>query len=105
MCPKDSTTNNTNELSGQYILQNISCFCSFENYAFSVYQLWFFPNKNLIVSKGNGYDGVYISSPNEPEIYNLINGILTLADSNKEYVVNFNNDEVTPLLMTLFSRR
>lgn len=95
MCQKNSTTNNTNELSGQYILQNVSCLCSFENYDFSVYQLWFFPNKNLIVSKGNGYDGVYISSPNEPEIYNLINGILTLADSNKEYVISFNNNEVT----------
>ena len=72
MCQKDNTTNNTDELSGQYILQNVSCFCSFEDYDFSINQLWFFPNKTLIVSKGNESDGVYISSPNEPEKYNLI---------------------------------
>ena len=95
MCQKDNAANNTDELSGQYILQNVSCLCSFEDYDFSVYQLWFFTNKNLIVSKGSGYDGVYISSPNEPEEYNLIDGVLTLTNSNKKYVVNLNNDDVT----------
>ena len=65
MCQKDNTTNNTDELNGQYILQNVRCFWSFKDYDFSVYQLWFFPNKNLIVSKGSGYDGVYLSSLNE----------------------------------------
>jgi len=95
MCQEDNTTNNRDKLSGQYILQKVSCFCFFEDYDFSVYQLWFFPSKNLIVSKGNEYGGVYISSPNEPEEYNLIDGVLTLTDSNKEYVVNFTNDEVT----------
>ena len=95
MCQKDNTTNNTDELNGQYILQNVSCFCSFKDYDFSVYQLWFFPNKNLIVSKGSGYDGVYLSSLNEPEEYNLIDGVLTLTDSNKKYVVNLNSGDVT----------
>ena len=46
-------------------------------------------SKNLIISKLNEYDGVYISTPNKPEEYNLIDGVLTLTDSNKEYVVNF----------------
>ena len=95
MCQKDNTTNNTDELSGQYILQNVSCFCFFEDYNFSVNQLWFFPSKNLIISKGNEYDGVYISTPNKPEEYNLTDGVLTLRNSNKEYVINFTNDEVT----------
>lgn len=95
MCQKDNTTNNTDELSGQYVLQNVSCECFFEDYDFSVNQLWFFPSKNLIVSKGNNYDFVYISSPNKPEEYMLIDGVLTLTDSNKEYVVNFNDNEVT----------
>jgi hypothetical protein len=91
---KDSKTKNSDELSGQYILQNVSCECLFEDYDFSVNQLWVFPSKNLIISKGNEYDGVYISSPNKPEEYNLIDGVLTLTDSNKEYVVNFNDAEV-----------
>ena len=94
-CQRDNTTNNSDELRGQYILQNVNCECFFENYDFSVNQLWVFPSKNLIVSKGNQYDGVYISSPNNPEEYIQIDGVLTLTDSNKEYVVNFNDDEVT----------
>ena len=94
MSQKHSITKNSDKLSGQYILQNVSCECFFEDYNFSVNQLWVFPSKNLIVSKGNEYDGVYISSPNKPEEYNLIDGVLTLTDSNKEYVVNFNDDEV-----------
>ena len=94
MCQKDAITKSSDELSGQYILQNVSCFCFFEDYDFSNNQMWVFPSKNLIVSKGNVYDGVYISPPNEPEQYNIINGVLTLADSNKEYVVSFNDDEV-----------
>ena len=94
MCQKDNTTNNTGELSGQYILQNVSCFCFFENYDFSVNQLWVFPNKNLLVTKGNEYDGVHISIPNEPSEYYLIDDVLTLTQSNRDYIVNFNNDEV-----------
>jgi len=95
MCQNDSIEKTADELNGQYILQNVVCECFFEDYDFSNNQLWVFPSKNLIVSKGNEYDGVYISPPNEPEQYNLINGVLTLTDSNKEYVVNFNDDEVT----------
>ncbi|MBN10382.1 MAG: hypothetical protein CMC80_02495 [Flavobacteriaceae bacterium] len=94
MCQMDSITKSSDELSGQYILQNVSCFCFFEDYDFRNNQLWVFPSKNLIVSKGNVNDGVYISPPNEAEQYNLINGVLTLADSSKEYVVDFNGDEV-----------
>ena len=95
MCQNDSIEKTADELNGQYILQNVVCNCFFEDYDFSNNQLWVFPSKNLIVSKGNEYDGIYISPPNEPEQYNLINGVLTLTDSNKEYVVNFNDDEVT----------
>lgn len=95
MCQNDSIEKTADELNGQYILQNVSCFYFFKDYDFSVNQLWFFPSKNLLVSKGNEYDGVYISTPNNPEEYNLIDGVLSLTDSNKEYVVNFNDDEVT----------
>ena len=95
MCQNDSIEKTADELNGQYILQNVVCYCFFENYDFSINQLWVFPSKNLIVSKGDEYDGVYISSPNSPEEYIQNNGVLTLTDSNKEYVVNFNDDEVT----------
>ena len=99
MCQKDNITKSSDGLSGQYILQNVSCFCFFEDYDFSNNQLWVFPSKNLIVSKGNVYDGVYISPPNEPEQYSLINEVLTLSDSNKEYVVSFNAVSYTHLTL------
>ena len=95
MCQNDNITDNSDELKGQYILQNVSCFCFFEDYDFRDNQLWFFPNKNLIVSKGDEYDGVYISSPNEPTEYYLIDNVLTLTSTNKKYTVNINDDEVT----------
>ena len=95
MCQKDNITKGSGELNGQYILQDVSCFCFFEDYDFNLNQLWFFPSKNLLVSKGNEYDGVYISSPNELSGYALIDGVLTLTQSNREYVVNFKNDDVT----------
>ena len=66
MCENDEVTTNSEELEGQYILQNVNCFCFFENYDFSVNQLWFFPDENLVVSKTDSYDGLYITSPNEP---------------------------------------
>lgn len=99
MCKYDEVTRNSEELEGQYILQNVNCFCFFENYDFSVNQLWFFPDLNLVVSKADSYDGLYITSPNEPTEYILIDGVLTLMESNKEYVVNFNDDEVTLTLV------
>ena len=95
MCQNDNITTSSDELSGQYILQNVSCYCFFEDYDFSVNQLWFFPSKNLLVSKGNESSGVYISSPNEPSEYYLIDDVLTLNQTNREYMVNFNKDEVT----------
>ena len=95
MCQKDNITKSSDELKGQYILKNVSCFCFFENYDFSVNQLWFFPNKNLLVTKGDEYDGVSISIPNEPSEYYLIDDVLTLTQSNREYIVTFNNYEVT----------
>ena len=36
--------NNSKELNGQYILQNVNCECFFEAYDISDLQLWFFPD-------------------------------------------------------------
>ena len=94
MCDSEEIIDNDDKLEGQYILQNVSCYCLFENYDFTLNQLWFFPDKNLLLSKGDEYDGAYISSPNEPFEYTLIDGLLTLTRSNREYVVNFDNDIV-----------
>ena len=94
MCDSEEIIDNDDKLEGQYILQNVSCYCLFEDYDFTLNQLWFFPDKNLLLSKGDEYDGAYISSPNEPFEYSLIDRLLTLTRSNREYVVNFDNDIV-----------
>ena len=37
---------------------------------------WYTQNKKLLLSKGDEYDGVYISKPNEPSGYYLIDVIM-----------------------------
>lgn len=96
MCEQNNTEtkDDINIVKGQYILQNVSCYCSFEDYDFTVNQLWFFPKEQLLVSKGIVDDGVYITSPNEPKSYFIADGILTLTKSKKQYTIETNGDEI-----------
>ena len=52
MCEQNNTEtkDDINIVKGQYILQNVSCYCSFEDYDFTVNQLLFFPKEQLLVS-------------------------------------------------------
>lgn len=96
MCEKNDThiNENRNDLGGQYILQDVSCYCMFENYDFTANQLWFFPEDQLLVSKGSGNEGVYITTPNEPKTYSISDGILTLTDSKRQYKIDANDDQL-----------
>jgi len=62
-CSASDEVSKTAEIKGQYILQDVSCFCSFDNYDFTKNQLWFFPEQNILVSKGNVNDGIFIINP------------------------------------------
>ena len=64
------------ELEGRFILKNAQCYCEFDDYDFSANELWFFPESSVAVSKGLGTDGLYVSSPNEPENYRLEGDII-----------------------------
>lgn len=96
MCNQNDieTKEDINIVKGQYILQNVSCYCFFEDYDFTVNQLWFFPKEQLLVSKGIVNDGVYITSPNEPKSYFIADGILTLTKSKKQYTIETTGDEI-----------
>jgi hypothetical protein len=82
----------SNQLKGQYILQDVSCYCMFDNYKFIDNQLWFFPNENILLSKGIDGNEVSISSLNKPEKYTLDDNILTLSSNNKKFTVEIKDD-------------
>ena len=96
MCEQNDklTKENINIIKGQYILQNVSCYCFFQDYDFTKNQLWFFPKKKLLVSKGIFNDAVNILSPNEPKSYFIADGILTLTKSKKQYKIEIKADEI-----------
>ena len=96
MCEQNdkSTKEDINIVKGQYILQNVSCYCWFQDYDFTVNQLWFFPKEQLLVSKGIVSDGVSITRPNEPKSYFIADGILTLTKSKKQYTIEIKADEI-----------
>lgn len=89
--------NSSEELNGQYILQNVNCECFFEAYDISNLQLWFFPDENLILtnSQARGLDAsIYISPRNKLTDYDLTNNVLTIPESNRQYNVNYINGEL-----------
>ena len=67
-------------LDGQWILEDVSCFCAFEKYDFSRNQLWFFSTKSLLFSKGTVGEAVGISTPNRPKKYTVKAQTLTLSN-------------------------
>ena len=88
------TSETKEDIKGQYILQDVICFCNFDNYDFTKNQLWFFPEEELLVSKGDSNDGVFITKPNKLSKFLIYNGVLTLNESGKEYTIQVKQDEL-----------
>ena len=93
-CSDNDDKIKTSEIEGQYILQNVSCFCYFDNYDFTKNQLWFFPKQDMIVSKGDVNDGIFITKPNEPSKFLIYDGVLTFNDIEKEYSIEVKQNEI-----------
>ena len=86
--------NSSEELNGQYILQNVNCECFFEAYDISDLQLWFFPDENLILTNSQirgSNASIYISPRNKLTEYDLTNNVLTIPESNRQYNINYIN--------------
>jgi len=88
------TQNPFSELQNRYILKNVQCECFFDNYDFNTNELWFFPESSVAVSKGLGTDGLYASSPNEPENYRLEGDIIEFSKSGKSYYFRMENENL-----------
>ena len=80
------------EIKGQYILQDVSCYCYFDNYDFTKNQLWFFPEQDMLVSKGDFNDGIFITKLNEPSKFLIYDGVLTLYE--KDYTIEVKQNEL-----------
>ena len=50
--------------------------------------------QNILVSKGNVNDGIFITKPNEPSKFLIYDGGLTLNDSGREYTIEVKQDEI-----------
>ncbi len=94
-CQKnDSDFNPDQFLEGQWILQDVSCFCFFEETPdFSTQQLWFFPEKKLLLSKGR-LDFIGVTALNLPLNYTFKNNVITLS-TGKAYSISTSGNTLT----------
>lgn len=81
-------------LQGQWILEDVSCFCFFDNYDFESNQLWIFPNQKQLLSKGHNGNSVGISALNQPVEFDMIANVLHLSNGRK-YNVEIQNEKLT----------
>jgi hypothetical protein len=82
------------ELEGQWILEEVSCFCYFENYDFSQNQLWIFPEQRFLVSRSNTQEPLGISGPNVPTSITLEDDLITEGTSGRSYRYTLENDRL-----------
>lgn len=77
---------------GQWILEDVSCFCFFEEDSFKDSQLWFFPAKSQLVSKGIVGKSFSISTLNVPISYTLIDDVLEV--DTRQYTIQHDGDRL-----------
>lgn len=95
MCKKvEDTPSLSSQIDGVYILENISCFCYFENYDFSQNSLWIFSEQGVIISKGDN-DGWFDNLPfNEPINYKLKDDTLSFSLSDRKYLIEVTEEKL-----------
>ena len=95
MCNKmEDTPSLSSQIDGIYILENISCFCYFENYDFSQNSLWIFSEQGVIISKGDN-DGWFDVLPfNEPINYKLQDDTLSFSLSDRKYLIEVTEEKL-----------
>lgn len=92
----DTIVSTADELNGQFIMEAVVCECLFHpEYDFSMNQLWFFSDENILISKANPDDGIYITNPNKPTVFEINGDILTLTETNRQFFVNRDENQLT----------
>lgn len=82
------------ELEGQWILDEVSCYCYFENYDFSQNQLWIFPEQRYVLSRSSISDPLGISKPNVPVPITSEDNLITDTASGRSYRYTLENNRL-----------
>ncbi len=83
-CQKSPITPyNLKAIEGQWILNNVVCYCQFEDYPFDTNQLWIFADQNLIWSKSSNELPLGISDAELPESIRVKEDLIVLSDQKK----------------------
>ncbi|MGB0357099.1 MAG: hypothetical protein ACPGC2_00065 [Flavobacteriaceae bacterium] len=80
-------------LEGQWILEDVICFCNFNNQTFEKNQLWIFPNEGLLLSKGIQGESFSISELNIPEKYSVEEQTIRLSNG-KSYTYTLEDNKL-----------
>lgn len=83
------------QLKGQWILNDVSCFCYFSDYDFTKNQLWFFPDQGSILSRSSAEFALGISKINSLAGVQFQDGIIREIASNRDYIYNVDGDVLT----------
>jgi hypothetical protein len=83
------------QLEGQWILENVSCFCYFPNYDFTKNQLWFFPEQGSVLSRSSEEFAIGISEINNLADVQFKDGVIREIASNREYTYTVQADVLT----------
>jgi hypothetical protein len=79
-------------IEGQWILEDVSCYCAFDDDSFSDSQLWIFSSSSNLVSKGIEGKSVSISKLNQPISYTLVDDVLSIG--NRKYSMEQTEDRL-----------
>jgi len=90
---KDTEIKVVESIEGQWILEDVSCFCFFDNYDFNTNQLWIFPSEKRLLSKGVDGKSVGITALYEPTEYSVRDNVLRLSNG-KEYHYKLIDDKL-----------
>lgn len=83
------------ELRGQWILEDVSCFCYFEGYDFTRNQLWFFPEDELVLTKSTAPYSIGISESNILTAVEFESKVIREKKSGRKYEYTFNGNRLT----------
>ena len=90
-CLKENDLSNSqiNELEGRWQLQQISCFCYFEDYDFTVNELWISAKSSVILSRNQNGQPLGITDNEIVTPIRVRNNELTDLISNRSYTFDF----------------
>ncbi|MFM1877748.1 MAG: hypothetical protein RLZZ241_614 [Bacteroidota bacterium] len=96
-CSEDALRNNESDmkLEGQWILEDVSCFCYFQDYDFSRNQLWFFPEKGYIITKSTAPYSLGISESNLLSKVQFKKKVIHEMNSGRKYEYNIADNRLT----------